>query len=471
MALVEKFDTTDGKGRGFRLTEKVAAGTLVMSSVPFAYVLDMRNVVAACHCCLQSSDPTQLKSCSKCKFAKYCNEDCQKKAWNDHKMECAALAKISPKVPSEEVRLAARILFKQFQKLKDGADRDESEVFLKMSELEAHENVKLNPVETKDLDNKVKILKGFLTNTKLITKKKTVSDDELKTIYSQIKSNAFMLSDRSGLQVIGSGIYPSIALLNHNCAPNCCAIQNMNKVELRPLKDLEANEELLISYVDPISTSIERKTDLKEKYNFVCKCLDCAQRKNDSYYIAKFDHVTDEEAAKWAERSGDLMEQIYKAKETFNFAAMHQLSTTALAQLEKVFPDSNLHVLRLLQPLVDVACGMQDFETAENAGRRISKVYETLLPKCHPLKGLQLMRLGVVQWHLMKLDEAISSFNAAEAHLSLTHGMNHPTVFDLVNLRKQCDMEGQIPAEQLAQVREQAGFGPEKPEQIQKRFM
>ena len=131
----------------------------------------------------------------------------------------------------------------------------------------------------------------------------------------------------------------------------------------------------------------------------------------------------------------------------------------------------------------------------------------------------QLMRLGVVQWHLMKLEEAITSFNAAEAYLSLTHGMNHPTgkcfgiicmlisfvwhkslhgwilcsirikdpavmsrgsfikwdslvfirvcsnqcqklkkihfppsVFDLVNLRKQCEMEGQIPAEQLAQV-------------------
>ena len=56
----------------------------------------------------------------------------------------------------------------------------------------------------------------------------------------------------------------------------------------------------------------------------------------------------------------------------------------------QVFPDSNLHVLRLLQPLVDVACGMQDFVTAENAGRRIAKVYETLLPKCHPLKGLQV---------------------------------------------------------------------------------
>jgi len=471
MSLVEKFDTTDGKGRGIRVTEKVSAGQLVMSSVPFAYVLDMRNVVAACHCCLQSSDPTQLKSCAKCKFAKYCNEECQKNAWNDHKFECGALAKITPKVPSEEVRLAARILFKQYQKMKDGADRDESETHLKMSELEAHENSKLSPVESKDMENKVKTLKGYLTNTKLITKKKTVSEDELRKIFFQIKSNAFMLSDRSGLQVIGSGIYPSVALLNHSCAANCCAIQNMNKVELRPLRELEANEELLISYVDPISTSIERKSDLKEKYNFACRCSDCAQRKNDALYIAKLDHVTEEEAAKWGEKSGDLMEQIYRAKETFNFGAMHQLSTTALKQLEKVFPDSNLHVLRLLQPLVDVACGMQDFKTAENAGRRIAKVYETLLPKCHPLKGLQLMRLGVVQWHLMKLEEAISSFNAAEAYLSLTHGMNHPTVFDLVNLRKQCEMEGQIPAEQLAQVREQAGFGPENPEQIQKRFM
>jgi len=471
MTLVEKFETTDGKGRGLRVTDKVSAGQLVMSSTSFAYVLDMRNVVAACHYCLQSADPTQLKSCAKCKFAKYCNEDCQKNAWNDHKMECGALSKIIPKVPSEEVRLAARILFKQFQKMKDGADRDESESYLKMGELEAHENMKLNPVEIKDMDNKVKTLKGFLTNTKIITKKKTVAEEELRRVFFQIKSNAFMLSDRSGLQVIGSGIYPSVALLNHSCNANCCAIQNMNKVELRPLKDLEANEELLISYVDPVSTSIERKSDLKEKYNFVCRCAHCAQRKNDALYIAKFDHVTEEEAAKWGDKSGDLMEQIYRAKEQFNFQAMHQLSTTALKQLEKVFPDTNLHVLRLLQPLVDVACGMQDFPTAENTAKRIAKVYETLLPKCHPLKGLQLMRLGVVQWHLMKLEEAITSFNAAEAYLSLTHGMNHPTVFDLVNLRKQCEMEGQIPAEQLAQVREQAGFGPEKPEQIQKRFM
>merc|ERR1711931_265295 len=104
--------------------------------------------------------------------AKYCNEECQKNAWADHKLECAALAKISPKVPSEEVRLAARILFKHYQKLKDGADKDESETYLKMAELEAHESVKLSPVENKDMENKVKILKGFLTNTKLIQRRK-----------------------------------------------------------------------------------------------------------------------------------------------------------------------------------------------------------------------------------------------------------------------------------------------------------
>ena len=76
-------------------------------------------------------------------------------------MECGALAKISPNVPSEEVRLAARILFKLYQKMKDGAVRDESETHLKMSQLEAHENSKLSPVEAKDMENKVKTLKGF----------------------------------------------------------------------------------------------------------------------------------------------------------------------------------------------------------------------------------------------------------------------------------------------------------------------
>ena len=70
------------------------------------------------------------------------------------------MAKICPKVPSEEVRLAARILFKHYQKVKDGADKDESEAYLKMAELEAHESAKLTPVESKDIENKMKILKG-----------------------------------------------------------------------------------------------------------------------------------------------------------------------------------------------------------------------------------------------------------------------------------------------------------------------
>jgi len=470
MALVEKFETTDGKGRGLRTKEQAAAGGLLLTSPPFAFVLDMRNLQGACHACLQSNDPTQLKTCAKCKFAKYCNSECQKAAWEDHKMECGALAKILPKVPSDEVRLAARILFKQYQKIKDGAERDETESLLQMAELEAHQDIKLTPMEAKDLDNKVKILKGYLTNTKLITKKKTVSDDEIRMIFYQIKSNAFMLSDRSGLQVIGTGIYPSIALLNHSCAPNACAVQNMNKVELRALTDVAAGEELLISYVDPISTSLERRQELKEKYNFSCKCPNCTSRKNDSLFVAKLDGISVEEANNWAEKSEELMDKIYRAKETYNFAAMHQLSTTAISKLEKVFPDTNLHVLRLLQPLVDVACGMQDFATAEMAAKRIAKAYDTLLPRFHPIKGLQLMRLGVVQWHLLKLEEAISAFNAAEQHLSLTHGMDHPTVFDLVNLRKQCQMEMSIPKDQLQQVRAQAGFGPESPELIQQRF-
>ena len=77
-------------------------------------------------------------------------------------MECGALAKISPNVPSEEVRLAGRIFFKLFQKMKDGADRDESEALLKMAALEAHENVTLSPMESKDMENKIKTLKGYV---------------------------------------------------------------------------------------------------------------------------------------------------------------------------------------------------------------------------------------------------------------------------------------------------------------------
>ncbi|CAN9506936.1 unnamed protein product [Ophioblennius macclurei] len=44
-------------------------------------------------------------------MARYCNVTCQKRAWPGHKRECKCLWSLSPRVPTDSVRLAASLVF------------------------------------------------------------------------------------------------------------------------------------------------------------------------------------------------------------------------------------------------------------------------------------------------------------------------------------------------------------------------
>ena len=55
-----------------------------------------------------------------CKYARYCNKECQKKAWKDHKLECAAVQRVFPGQPVDQTRLVARLLWKRSQNRESG---------------------------------------------------------------------------------------------------------------------------------------------------------------------------------------------------------------------------------------------------------------------------------------------------------------------------------------------------------------
>eukprot|EP00064_Thunnus_orientalis_P018700 superscaffoldBa00004392_g18806 len=44
-------------------------------------------------------------------MAHYCNITCQKQAWSGHKRECKCLQSLLPRIPTDSVRLAARLIF------------------------------------------------------------------------------------------------------------------------------------------------------------------------------------------------------------------------------------------------------------------------------------------------------------------------------------------------------------------------
>ena len=66
------------------------------------------KVEEACLGCRQteSGNPLELKTCSRCKVAKYCSVDCQKKNYVEHKVDCRTIKKLTKQVDelSEDLR-------------------------------------------------------------------------------------------------------------------------------------------------------------------------------------------------------------------------------------------------------------------------------------------------------------------------------------------------------------------------------
>lgn len=106
----EVFESDELKGRGLRALKLLKPGDKVLESTPSVFVLS-NNVRGFC-CDLCFAKREELQRCSKCKFARYCGRECQKKAWKEHKIECERIIRVSPNIPTDLVRLMARIMQK-----------------------------------------------------------------------------------------------------------------------------------------------------------------------------------------------------------------------------------------------------------------------------------------------------------------------------------------------------------------------
>uniref|UniRef100_A0A1A8MCJ2 [histone H3]-lysine(4) N-trimethyltransferase n=1 Tax=Nothobranchius pienaari TaxID=704102 RepID=A0A1A8MCJ2_9TELE len=106
--IVERF-VSPGKGNGLRATARIGRGQLVYSDRPLACCVSNKHSKEVCHHCFSRRET--LLRCSQCKMARYCNATCQKQAWSGHKRECKCLCILLPRLPTDSVRLAARLIF------------------------------------------------------------------------------------------------------------------------------------------------------------------------------------------------------------------------------------------------------------------------------------------------------------------------------------------------------------------------
>lgn len=113
---------------------------------------------------------------------------------------------------------------------------------------------------------------------------------DLTNIYGNAHSEAFGIA-RTNVLPLGSsarsgGLFLEASRINHSCKHNSQNTwnENIGQLTIHSLRDIEAGQEITISYLVRTSEYAERQRFLKEKFKFECKCELCslprAQRKH-----------------------------------------------------------------------------------------------------------------------------------------------------------------------------------------------
>ncbi|KAM4693770.1 histone-lysine N-methyltransferase SMYD3 isoform 3-T3 [Discoglossus pictus] len=382
---LEKF-YSPGKGNGLRATEALSLGTLVSSAQPYVYtVCRGKSREAACDHCLRRKE--KLLRCSQCKFARYCDARCQRDAWQDHKRECMCLKSISPNFPTDSVRLLAKIVFKLLQQPDSPSDD-----LYSVSDLQSH--IKELSAEMKDGLRHLAITLELYLKQEIQDASQLPPGFNILEYFGKVTCNSFTISDGE-MQDVAVGLYPSMSLLNHSCDPNCVIVFEGKCLLLRTVKEIPKGEE-------------------------------------DEDMLAG-----DEQASKEAEGSIARLEELQsqdKGQEVL------ELCKSLISSNSSQLPDKNIHQLKILDFAMDAGISLGLWEEALYFGLRTLEPYSLYYSNYHPVRAIQMMKVGKIQNYLGMFPEAMQILKQAFEIMKITHGSDHTMTQDLMKLLRECEV-------------------------------
>ncbi|XP_074781685.1 histone-lysine N-methyltransferase SMYD3 isoform X2 [Athene noctua] len=382
-AALERFPSP-GKGSGLRSRRRVRPGQLLYRAEPFAYVVTKEQRGDVCHRCLRRNE--HLHRCSQCKVAKYCDTSCQKEAWLDHKQECRCLKSIKPNFPPDSVRLAGRIVFKLLRQSVCLSER-----LYSFSNLQS--NIEQLSEEMKDgLRHLAQTLQLYL-KTEIQDASHLPPAIDFFQIFTKVTCNCFTISNGE-MQDVGVGLYPSMSLLNHSCDPNCVIVFEGYQLLLRSVREIQIGEE-------------------------------------DAEKLAGEEHA-------WKEVKDAVNEMRYpKSKEEWEqvLARCQNLLSGSMGHL----PDTNIYQLKMLDCAMDACINLESWEEALYYGSRTLEPYRLYYPGFHPLRAVQLMRVGKLQYSQGMFPQALETLKQAYNIMKVTHGTDHSLMQALMEIKEQCE--------------------------------
>uniref|UniRef100_A0A7N6FHJ4 [histone H3]-lysine(4) N-trimethyltransferase n=1 Tax=Anabas testudineus TaxID=64144 RepID=A0A7N6FHJ4_ANATE len=423
---LERF-VSPGKGNGLRTTARIKRGELLFSEEPLACCVSSKVSRAVCHRCFTRHET--LLRCSQCKMARYCGINCQKQAWPDHKRECKCLQSLLPRIPTDSVRLAARLIFSLV--FSESLSRQS---FLLINLFSADLS-SMSEQKKQGLLQLASMLELYLQQeapnlAQEIPSLPPSCRDPLSLI-AKVTCNCFTISDGE-LQEIGVGLYPSLSLLNHDCRPNCVMVFEGAKLQLRAIRDINPEEELSISYIETLSLTEDRQRQLEDQYHFTCHCQRCDSKDKELMLIG--------EEATW-QKLKEALPRLEGLKAESDWKTLLDSCSHLLSTVCGDVPDENLYKLRMTDMALDASIHLGHWEEALTYGERTLSVYRQYYPDPHPVHGVQLMRVGKLQHYLEHIEDALDTFKQAYQIMKITHGEDHPLTTDLLMKMEECHCE------------------------------
>ena len=259
---------------------------------PFVYYVQPEYHKVVCDWCLKMcKNEGILKKCTRCQWVYYCDQNCQKEAWDSHhKLECKYLQKQNMPLLVKEhfdgnfqviqevyLKLLKTILKlknsgrKEFFQLPNGKKRYFADLVSNADELriqnEPNESMQYEVYKTWLGD----AMPSFTEYFEIIGKWHTNS------------SSMFAMDFRNPI-VVASGLYLGYSSLDHSCVPNVIRFNVGKEMVVRTIEDVENLSEIRISYINEIEKTHERQKILKENYFFDCKCLRCEDPNSDAKF-------------------------------------------------------------------------------------------------------------------------------------------------------------------------------------------
>lgn len=268
-------------------------GDVILTEEPFIYMLGLDQRGQRCGSCFKKFN--SLKTCSRCRFVRYCSEECKSKDWKAHHKydECKVFKDVMNQgIPYLE---SALLYIRVYLILRRRPDLKDKRFELPDGNTKSFNDMLSNVDAVKTDPEHIEIVKSI--SKYLITILPDYNEDDFYEIYGKCFTNSFSIcepvltSSYTSVKSHGKGIFMQYSHMNHSCKPNSNACSKGIQTQVRATTKIKSGEEITVSYVNPCLTRSERRMRLKRGWFFDCSCIRC--RNNDDESLLQINRFFD----------------------------------------------------------------------------------------------------------------------------------------------------------------------------------